>query len=274
MVFRDKSSTGVLLDWDIFIPRNYYSLSRESKEFTHNHACLLFYYLFRGNNNIAFMKKQHAQRGFSLIELLVAIAVIGIIAGVILVVINPAQKIAQARDATRKSDMAQIRTALETYFASHGEYPSVSTSSDSDGNRLSTNSDATGSPVNGGNWFPVLAASGELSVVPQPRNVGGPCNYGGSNLYESPNCYFYAYNRFDNGQSYVLLARLENTSDSSRCQIVTVVSFKTASVGPPARSNVAGQPNSIVPGLNYGCPPSTDPYNNTFYFLLSPNLPE
>ncbi|HKZ34561.1 MAG TPA: type II secretion system protein [Patescibacteria group bacterium] len=67
------------------------------------------------------------KKGFTLIELLVVIAIIGVLAAVVLVAINPAERLAQARDSGRKSDVGQIATALEAYFttSTDAEYPAI-----------------------------------------------------------------------------------------------------------------------------------------------------
>jgi len=60
-------------------------------------------------------------RGFSLIELLIVVAIMGILSGIVYA--NFSQARASARDDTRKSDLKQLALALEMYRAQHGRYP-------------------------------------------------------------------------------------------------------------------------------------------------------
>ncbi len=60
-------------------------------------------------------------RGFTLIELLAVIAIIGILAAIALVGISGATK--RARDAQRKRDVDNLKTALELYNQDEGKYP-------------------------------------------------------------------------------------------------------------------------------------------------------
>jgi len=59
--------------------------------------------------------------GFTLIELLVVIAIIGILSGIVIVSMSGAR--AKARDARRLSDMRQIATALQMYYAQYENIP-------------------------------------------------------------------------------------------------------------------------------------------------------
>jgi len=58
------------------------------------------------------------KKGFTLIELLIVIGIIGILAAAVIVVLNPAELLAQARDGTRLSDIDSVNSAINLYIAS------------------------------------------------------------------------------------------------------------------------------------------------------------
>lgn len=62
-------------------------------------------------------------RGFTFIELLIVIAVIGILITGFIVIINPVAQIQKAQDSRRKTDLAQIQKALEVYYQTNRAYP-------------------------------------------------------------------------------------------------------------------------------------------------------
>jgi prepilin-type N-terminal cleavage/methylation domain-containing protein len=66
------------------------------------------------------MKKTN-QKGFTIIELLVVIVIIGILVALALPQLFSAQ--ARGRDTERKNDMKNLQQKLETYFNDHGNYP-------------------------------------------------------------------------------------------------------------------------------------------------------
>lgn len=66
------------------------------------------------------------KKGFTLIEILIVVAIISILASVVLVGLGPTQR--AGRDARRISDLRQIQTALELYFNKCGYYPGIAAS--------------------------------------------------------------------------------------------------------------------------------------------------
>lgn len=80
--------------------------------------------------------------GFTLVELLISISIIGILATGFIVIMNPALQLKISRDSRRKSDLKQIQAALELYRADQNFYlPGVSTHTvaNCSGNRLADN---------------------------------------------------------------------------------------------------------------------------------------
>lgn len=67
------------------------------------------------------MMRTNNQKGFTLIELLVVIAIIGLLSTLAIVALNSART--KSRDAKRVSDIKQVQTALELYFADQDSYP-------------------------------------------------------------------------------------------------------------------------------------------------------
>ena len=68
-------------------------------------------------------KIRHTSIGFTLIEMLVVISIIGILAVLVAANLNSAR--GRARDAERKSDIKNIETAMRLYYNDYGSYPST-----------------------------------------------------------------------------------------------------------------------------------------------------
>lgn len=77
-------------------------------------------------------------KGFTLIEIMVVIALIGILAGLLLVSMQGART--SARDAQRRADLENIKSALEMFKSTCGEYPDFT---------LPTNGSALSATCNG-----------------------------------------------------------------------------------------------------------------------------
>ncbi len=65
----------------------------------------------------------HHSKGFTLIEILITISVFAIIAGAVLLAINPAKLIRESRLNITKANLNQIIKAAQTYMAETGRLP-------------------------------------------------------------------------------------------------------------------------------------------------------
>lgn len=126
------------------------------------------------------------RKGFTLIELMVAIAIIAILATVGIVMYSTAQK--SGRISKRVQDLNALKTALELYKSATGYYPSHTTAN-------------TFTCINGP--LAVLAPN-YMPVLPADPLDGA--NAGGAN------CYQYASNATTNSSDYKLRTRLTISS--------------------------------------------------------------
>ncbi len=136
-------------------------------------------------------------RGFTLIELLVVIAIIGMIA--VLGIGNFQTSLKRARDAQRKADLQQIRSALEMYRADNGVYPTTGGSWWGDCGDLGGSHGVTGPTA----YVPNLAPTYIEKLPKDPRS--GQNYYNGGSYYNCGSwraCYLYS----SNGADYKLLA--------------------------------------------------------------------
>jgi prepilin-type N-terminal cleavage/methylation domain-containing protein len=69
------------------------------------------------------MLKKTVQRGFTIVELLIVIVVIGILAALVLNTFSGVQR--RARDTERQTDVNSVATQLEVYFNDKGQYPTL-----------------------------------------------------------------------------------------------------------------------------------------------------
>ena len=73
--------------------------------------------------------KKARSSGFTIVELLIVIVVIGILAALVIVTYNGIQQ--KARDTERKTDIKALQGHLEAYWANNAKYPTLANVNDS-----------------------------------------------------------------------------------------------------------------------------------------------
>jgi len=64
-------------------------------------------------------------KGFTLVELLIVIAILGVIATIVIAAINPIEQANRGQDVGRKADASQMVSALSRYYTAQQGYPWV-----------------------------------------------------------------------------------------------------------------------------------------------------
>lgn len=64
--------------------------------------------------------KQNSNQGFTLIEILLVVAIIAILAGIVIFAVNPSKQLADSRNAQRRSDVNAILNAIYQYALDNG----------------------------------------------------------------------------------------------------------------------------------------------------------
>lgn len=145
-------------------------------------------------------------RGFTIVELLIVILVIGILAAITLAAFNGVQR--KARDSDRKTDISAIKKALELYYVDNGTYPS-STGSTTINASWTTSADPSWANLSA-QLVPKYMST--LPKDPQTASNANPAIYSGFN---------YDYIKLENGwcnttaakPGYLLAYRYESVSN-------------------------------------------------------------
>lgn len=103
-------------------------------------------------------------KGFTLLELLIVIAILAILATVVVLVLNPAETLKKTRDSQRLSDMNTLRSALALYITQVSQ-PKLDNSSKSDTNCVSN---SAGTSVNFGTAIATANATNRKIWVSLP----------------------------------------------------------------------------------------------------------
>ena len=180
------------------------------------------------------------KKGFTLIELLIVIAIVAVLAAVVVLTLNPAELLKQARDSNRLNDMTTLKNAISLYLSDVAN-PALTTSTPS-GNTCYTSTGTIAGAGCGGYfqaaWLTV--GSGGLPI----RLVDGtgwiPVNFNLmtsnplSNLPTDPvnnSVYYYAYAASSTNSTFELDAKMESQKyASSTSNVVSTDGGNAASV--------------------------------------------
>src|SRR3989344_833643 len=113
-------------------------------------------------------RKAIKKTGFTLIELLLVIGIIGILAAIVIIAINPSAQLQDAKDAKRRSDLRAIADAVYQYLIDTKSLPLGSTGAPiiSGNEREICNSSIADAfvcnVIEGGNWLYPLSCTEAL----------------------------------------------------------------------------------------------------------------
>lgn len=129
------------------------------------------------------MSGQISRKAFTLIELLIVLAIIGILGTI--VTLGVATALARARDGKKIANLNEIKKAVQAYYAAHGYYPNVAAGG----------SCATQTCVNGDGYEALKTILGDENLM--------------NNLPPTSDGYRYCSSETSNSQEYVLRVPLE-----------------------------------------------------------------
>jgi len=163
-------------------------------------------------------------KGFTLVELLIVIAIIGVLAVVVLVAINPVEQLAKTRDSGRISTVTQLGHAMQAYYTSQdAAYPAEAT------------------------WDVDMTTSGELSTFPSAVSYGAYGYTDGCTENVQPDGDGFCYD-LDTTNGAIVYGELESNNQNSKCVAPNDQAFAVFSTGDGRGGIVCGvQANGLNP---------------------------
>lgn len=152
------------------------------------------------------IRGQSLRHGFTIVELLIVIVVIGLLASITVVAYNGIQ--VRARDSKRAQDFATIQKMLRTYEAKNGGVPHVSTYGGSGGGGWNTSTM--------GSWITPLSSEGTVPRDPLNNFSGDPGDVGNG----AGTGYGYFYYCYDQNPDYARLGYFKEQNSRERIAIV------------------------------------------------------
>lgn len=116
------------------------------------------------------------QQGFTIVELLIVIVVIGILAALVITTFTGIQR--KARDTERQTDIKAVHGQVEAYYAQNGRYPTLTDINDTtwrSNNMKGLDSEALKDPKGANSTLAAAAAANVYSYDVQ-RSGGGTCD--------------------------------------------------------------------------------------------------
>src|SRR3989344_4760025 len=126
---------------------------------------------------ISLKLKKKASEGFTIVELLIVIVVIGILSALVVVTYSGIQQ--KARDTERKTDLGALYSKLEEYQAENAKYPTLANLNDTDwltANMAGLDTEAKKDPKGADTDLVNAAAANVYAYVATPAD----CDNGGA----------------------------------------------------------------------------------------------